>query len=122
MMRLRWRGRTTKMSTSSLFTERFTILHVFPDASEDADAAPVVVGEAAPVVDAVDPLPDDDDDPVMKLAIGGPGKTYGASGVNTFGSKMPGSLSEYAPGMLTRSLADGAPVWLPPTVICAQAG
>ncbi len=91
-----------------------------PDA-EEAVAAPVVVGEAAPAVEAVDPLPDDDD-PVMKLAIGGPGKTYGASGVNTFGSKMPGSLSEYAPGMLTRSLADGAPDWLPPTVICAQAG
>ena len=120
MIRLRWRGRTTKRSTSSLVTARFWILHVLPDAAEEAVAAPVVVGEAAPVVDAVEPS--DDDDPVMKLAIGGPGKTYGASGVKTFGSKMPGSLSEYAPGMLTRSLADGAPAWLPPTVICAQAG
>lgn len=97
-----------------------------PDAAEVAAGAPPVVAEGAALPEpegAEGEEPDADPEaPVMKLAIGGPGKVYGASGVKTLGSKIPGSLSLYAPGMLTRSLAAGTPVWLPPTVICAQAG
>jgi len=36
----------------------------------------------------------EDAPPATKLAIGGPGKTYGALGSKTLGVKIPGSLSE----------------------------
>jgi len=47
------------------------------------------------------PLPSLGD--VTNLATGPPGKTYVAPELKTSGSKMPGSLSEYAPGKLSNS-------------------
>lgn len=67
-------------------------------------------------------VPDPDEPAFMKDAIGGPGNTYWNPGLNTSGTRMPGSVSLYAPGKLTRSLADGAPVWDPPTVSWVQDG
>jgi len=52
------------------------------------------------------PFPDDEEEeePDINEAIGGPGNVYVAPSSNTFGSNMPGSVSLYAPGRLTRSL------------------
>jgi len=49
-------------------------------------------------------LEPDGDDPVINEAIFGPGNVYVAPSLNTLGSNMPGSVSLYAPGSLTRSL------------------
>jgi len=102
----------------------FLSLHVFP--LEDFD---VPVGLAPPVLVAVADedavvvaLPGVEVAPFTNAAIGGPGKVYGALASNTWGSKMPGSLSLYAPGKLTNSEGSGTPVPDPPTVSCEQAG
>jgi len=102
----------------------FLSLHVFPLEGVDVPeglAAPVLV--AAAVEDAVVvALPGVEVPPFTNAATGGPGKVYGALVSNTWGSKMPGSLSLYAPGKLTNSEASGTPVPDPPTVSCPQAG
>ena len=94
---------------------------------------PVDVGLAPLVAEAVEVPPPDEPEllppevrlPVMsageaRFDTGGPGKMYTAPSVYTSGSKMPGSLSLYAPGKETVWL--GVPVCEPPTRICVQDG
>ena len=99
----------------------FLSLHVFPLEDVDGLAPPVLVGVA--VEDAVVvAFPEVEVPPFTNAAMGGPGKMYGALASNTWGSKIPGSLSLYAPGKLTNSESSGTPVPDPPTVSCPQAG
>lgn len=87
-----------------------------PEALEEPE---VVEGPEA-VVEGSDPEPDEPE--VTNAATGGPGNVYDAPGLKTSGTKIPGSLSLYAPGKLTSSLACGPPVWEPPTFSWAQDG
>jgi len=104
----------------------FLSLHDFP-LEEVVDvpvglAPPVLVADAVEDDAVVVALPGVEVPPFTNAAIGGPGKVYGALASNTWGSKMPGSLSLYAPGKLTNSETSGTPVPEPPTVSCPQAG
>jgi hypothetical protein len=77
--------------------DAFLTLHDFPDTAELV--GDLVVGGLVVVVGvmgALEFLPPETIRlvvPLTKLAIGGPGKVYGAPGLKTFGSKIPGSLS-----------------------------
>jgi hypothetical protein len=89
------------------------------DVDDGADPEPVEVEEEPGGVE-FDGGPDA---PLLtNAAMGGPGNVYGAPLLNTLGSKIPGSLSLYAPGMLTSSFACGVPVPDPPTLSWVQEG
>lgn len=55
-----------------------------------------------------------------RFDTGGPGNMYVAPVVKTVVSRMPGSVSLYAPGKET--VWFGVPVCEPPTIICVQDG
>lgn len=94
----------------------------------DADSEGETVAVLEVVLEEVEsteatPLLEPDESPVLvRAAISGPGNVYSASVLNTSGSKIPGSVSLYAPGSDTRSSSLGTPLSFPPTVICEQLG
>jgi hypothetical protein len=87
--------------------------------SVGVEPEPVSVGVA---VEFEGSEPDPDPPPLTNAAMFGPGKVYFEPGLNTLGSKMPGSLSLYAPGRLTSSFCFGAPDCEPPTLSWVQEG
>ena len=104
---------------------RWCVVEVASDADADAEAVAEEEPESVVEVESTEAaaLFDLDEPPVLvRAAISGPGNVYSAFVLKTSGSKMPGSVSLYAPGSETKSFSSGTPLSFPPTVICEQLG